>query len=93
MELLETDYNEAFLRGFLPKIEWDALVATARSLGDTSLPAQSPDMNDPMLDGEVLKQLHHVLLEVSGLGASVQHTGRCCEMDGRGGVRACWPCL
>lgn len=68
LELQETEYNEAFLRGFLPKLDWPALVSTARELGDTSLPETSPDINDPMLDEEVLKSLHRVLLEVGGLG-------------------------
>lgn len=65
LELQETEYNDAFLRGFLPKLDWSALVKTARDLGDTSLPDQSPDINDPMMDEDVLKKLHHVLLEVS----------------------------
>ncbi|PWN37427.1 uncharacterized protein FA14DRAFT_159489 [Meira miltonrushii] len=65
LELLETDFNEAFIRGFLPKLDWNALVLTARELGDTSLPEQGPDMEDPMLDQQILRNLHHVLLEVS----------------------------
>lgn len=65
MEVLETDYNDAFLRGFLPKLDWDALVKTAKELGDTSLPDKSPDINDAMMDENILKSLHHVLLEVS----------------------------
>ncbi|UZJ51281.1 hypothetical protein CBS101457_000601 [Exobasidium rhododendri] len=64
LELQETEYNEAFLRGFLPKLEWDALIKTAKELGDTSLPEKSPDINDPMMDEEVLKNLHRVLLEM-----------------------------
>ena len=70
LEIAETEYNEAFLRGFLPKIEWDALVSTAEQLGDTSLPKASPDINDPMLDENLLKALHHVLLEVGPILAS-----------------------
>jgi multifunctional methyltransferase subunit TRM112 len=71
LETLETEYNDAFLRGFLPKLDWSALVKTARELGDTSLPDQSPDINDPMMDEEVLKKLHHVLLEVRFISFSL----------------------
>ena len=74
LELLETDYNEAFLRGFLPKLDWDALVKTARELGDTSLPETSPDINDAMMDEDVLKNLHRVLLEVGDRPAPVPVT-------------------
>jgi multifunctional methyltransferase subunit TRM112 len=56
----EAEYNPDFLRGFLPKLEYEALVQTAQDLGDTSLPAEQPEM----LDEEFLKKLHHVLLEV-----------------------------
>lgn len=64
LEVQETEYNEAFLRGFLPKLDWEALVKTAKELGDSSLPDASPDINDPMMEEDVLKRLHHVLLEV-----------------------------
>lgn len=79
IEIREAEFNPDFLRGFLPKIEWNALVNAARQvrvtlpplqehlnyprnlkIGDTSLPAEQPEM----LDDEFLKSLHHVLLEV-----------------------------
>ncbi|KAF8631669.1 hypothetical protein AX17_005070 [Amanita inopinata Kibby_2008] len=60
IELREGDFNPDFLRGFMPKIEWKALVDAARQLGDTSLPLERPEM----LDDEFLKSLHHVLLEI-----------------------------
>ncbi|PFH48534.1 hypothetical protein AMATHDRAFT_149746 [Amanita thiersii Skay4041] len=60
IEIREAEFNPDFLRGFIPKIEWKALVDTARQLGDTSLPLEPPEM----LDDEFLKNLHHVLLEV-----------------------------
>lgn len=56
-----TDPNYDFLRRFLPKLDWPALVDTSRSLGDESLPDQMPEE----WTDEMLKQLHHVLLEVS----------------------------
>ena len=84
LALREADINPDFLRGFLPRIEWEALIQASREvnqlvvfrsiskqahvmllylneIGDTSLPVERPDM----LDDELLKQLHHVLLEVS----------------------------
>ncbi len=32
LELIEAEFNEDFLRGFLPKIEWRALVETAKEV-------------------------------------------------------------
>jgi hypothetical protein len=32
LELIEADLNEDFLRGFMPKIEWKALVEAAREV-------------------------------------------------------------
>ncbi|KAJ7039574.1 hypothetical protein C8F04DRAFT_1085735 [Mycena alexandri] len=58
--LRESEFNPDFLRGFIPKLEWPALVGAARELGDTSLPDQLPEM----LDDDFLKTLHHVLLEI-----------------------------
>ncbi|KAF4622634.1 hypothetical protein D9613_009276 [Agrocybe pediades] len=60
LEIREADFNPEFLKGFMPKIEWKALVETAIQLGDTSLPLEQPEM----LDEEFLKNLHHVLLEI-----------------------------
>ncbi|KAI9507405.1 Trm112p-domain-containing protein [Russula earlei] len=59
LALREADFNPDFLRGFLPRIEWDALVQASREIGDTSLPSERPGM----LDDDLLKQLHRVLLE------------------------------
>ncbi|KIY70054.1 Trm112p-domain-containing protein [Cylindrobasidium torrendii FP15055 ss-10] len=60
IELRESDFNPDFLKGFLPKLDWPALVLAARQLGDETLPLQQPEM----LDDEFLKNLHHVLLEI-----------------------------
>jgi len=83
LALREAEFNPDFLRGFLPRIEWDALIQASREVrntslfiwdqrnkmlfffkykvGDTSLPVERPEM----LDDDLLRQLHHVLLEVS----------------------------
>ncbi|KAJ3490090.1 hypothetical protein NLI96_g1656 [Meripilus lineatus] len=60
IEIREAEFNPDFLRGFLARLEWGALVDAARQLGDTSLPPEVPDM----LDDDFLKSLHHVLLEI-----------------------------
>ncbi|CAL1701737.1 unnamed protein product [Somion occarium] len=60
IELKEQEFNPDFLRNFLSRLEWKALVDTARELGDTSLPLEMPEM----IDDEFLKNLHHVLLEI-----------------------------
>ncbi|KAK7472567.1 hypothetical protein VKT23_000682 [Stygiomarasmius scandens] len=59
IEIREAEFNPEFLKNFIPKIEWKALVDTARQLGDTSLPLEQPEM----IDDDFLKNLHHVLLE------------------------------
>ncbi|KIY50815.1 Trm112p-domain-containing protein [Fistulina hepatica ATCC 64428] len=60
IKMREAEFNAEFLKGFMPKLEWKALVDTARELGDTSLPLEQPEM----LDDDFLKNLHHVLLEM-----------------------------
>ncbi|KAK7032872.1 Trm112p-domain-containing protein [Favolaschia claudopus] len=56
----QSEFNPDFLRGFIAKIEWTALVGAARELGDTSLPEMQPET----LDDDFLHTLHHVLLEI-----------------------------
>ncbi|KAK7696437.1 hypothetical protein QCA50_001094 [Cerrena zonata] len=60
IELKEQEVNSEFVKNFLPRLEWKALVNTARQLGDTSLPEELPDM----VDDDFLKALHHVLFEI-----------------------------
>ncbi|KAF8326633.1 uncharacterized protein EI90DRAFT_3146497 [Cantharellus anzutake] len=61
VEIRETDFNPEFLQGFMPKIEWDALVSASRQLGDTSLPENLPAPEAQT--EEFLKALHRVLME------------------------------
>src|SRR5262245_52966549 len=81
MEIRQAEFNGDFLRGFLPKIEWRALVDASRQVRFTSLRLiQSSEpilvklgdtslpMEQPeMLDDDFLRTLHHVLLEVRPL--------------------------
>ncbi|PWN54182.1 Trm112p-domain-containing protein [Violaceomyces palustris] len=64
VELIQAEPNPDFIKGFLPKIEWNALVKTARSLGQDVLPEQSPDFSKPLNDEALLNSLHHILLEI-----------------------------
>ncbi|OBZ73020.1 hypothetical protein A0H81_07092 [Grifola frondosa] len=38
IELREAEFNPDFIRGFLPRIEWTALVNAAREVSDAKLP-------------------------------------------------------
>jgi multifunctional methyltransferase subunit TRM112 len=78
VELREAEFNPDFLRGFMPKIEWQALVGAAKqvlcnlsfmSASRYSTFHQLGDTSLPlerpeMVDDDFLKKLHHVLLEV-----------------------------
>jgi multifunctional methyltransferase subunit TRM112 len=63
-EIQETDFNAEFIKNFIPKLEWGALVEAAKAFGepDTDLPEE---YNEAMAeDEEFLKKLHKVLLEI-----------------------------
>ncbi|KAF8427211.1 hypothetical protein L210DRAFT_3489213 [Boletus edulis BED1] len=60
IELQEQEFNPDFVKNFLPKLEWHALVDAATLVGDASLPPEQPEMTDD----EFLQKLHHVLLEI-----------------------------
>jgi multifunctional methyltransferase subunit TRM112 len=64
IEIREAPENLEFIRRFLPKLEWDALVTTAQQLGDTSLPLKGPETDEEVTE-DLLRKLHHALLEVS----------------------------
>lgn len=64
LELIEAEYNDVFLRGFLPKLAWPALFTTARQLGDETIPENPPDFLSTPPSEEFLRALHHVLLEI-----------------------------
>ncbi|SCZ89173.1 BZ3501_MvSof-1269-A2-R1_Chr9g10068 [Microbotryum saponariae] len=65
IELIDQDFNEHFVRGFLSRLEWHALCTSAQQLGDTSLPAERPDFDDPQaVPLDLIQKLHHVLLEI-----------------------------
>lgn len=57
VEQLEAEYNADFVRGVVDRVDWEAAVAAARSLGLEGLPSE-PDYGDA-----TLQRLHEVLLE------------------------------
>jgi multifunctional methyltransferase subunit TRM112 len=82
VEIREAEFNEDFLRGFMPKIEWDALVNAAREVLNTNQThclfsdnvRQLGDVSLPETppekgaeSEEFYKILHHVLMEVNNL--------------------------
>lgn len=75
IEVRDAELNPEFLKRFIPRLEWTALVDSAKQvrllrnfsnvahkmqIGNTSLPLSQPDM----LDDDFLQTLHHVLLEI-----------------------------
>lgn len=65
VEIRPAEPNLGFIERFLPKLEWSALVSTAKALGDDSLPEVMPEDKEELRSEEFLTKLHHVLMEVS----------------------------
>ncbi|KAG7529010.1 hypothetical protein FFLO_05833 [Filobasidium floriforme] len=64
LEVRPAEANLDFIKRFIPKLEWDALVQTARSIGEDSLPEQMPEDKATLESEEFLQKLHHVLMEI-----------------------------
>ena len=61
---MEADFDAAFLRHILPRLDWPALVTGAAALGaEPPLPADPPSP-EQLEDETFLRSLHHALLEV-----------------------------
>ncbi|KAI9505020.1 hypothetical protein GGI25_000468 [Coemansia spiralis] len=60
LEQIEADRNDEFLVRMLPRIDWAALLKTAKEL-NIELPDKVPE--SPADDGEFLSTLHTVILE------------------------------
>jgi multifunctional methyltransferase subunit TRM112 len=69
LEIRPAEANLDFIKRFIPKLEWDALVQTARSIGEDSLPEKLPEDKQTLENEEFLNKLHHVLMEVSCKGS------------------------
>ncbi|RHZ61864.1 hypothetical protein Glove_345g47 [Diversispora epigaea] len=59
IEIQETEFNSQFLRSMIRKLEWSALINSAREIGITTLPEVLPDD----FDEDFLRNIHRVLLE------------------------------
>ncbi|XP_028915053.1 multifunctional methyltransferase subunit TRM112-like protein [Ornithorhynchus anatinus] len=71
------DFNPEFVSRMIPKMEWQALVEAAESLGHSSdLPRQLTEGYQQ--DEEFLRKAHHVLLEVEVVEGTLQ-----CPASGR----------
>ncbi|KAJ9124695.1 hypothetical protein QFC24_003062 [Naganishia onofrii] len=64
VEIRPAEPNLGFIERFLPKLEWSALVSTAKALGDDSLPEVMPEDEEELRSEEFLTKLHHVLMEI-----------------------------
>lgn len=60
----EVEYNPEFIVHMLDRLEWDAVVAVARDLGNTSLPSLKPTDLDPIMEDDqvILRDLHDLLM-------------------------------
>ncbi|KNZ44779.1 uncharacterized protein VP01_882g3 [Puccinia sorghi] len=67
VEIKEAELNKEFIKGFLNKLDFDALLYASRALGDAALPDSFPlesFQNPDGISDEVFAALHHALLEV-----------------------------
>jgi multifunctional methyltransferase subunit TRM112 len=63
VEIRPAEPNLGFIERFLPKLEWSALVSTARALGNDTLPDQMPEDKEQLRSEAFLMALHRVLME------------------------------
>lgn len=63
VEIRPAEPNLGFIERFLPKLEWSALVRTARALGNETLPDTMPEDKEQLRSEEFLLALHRVLME------------------------------
>merc|ERR1711915_521599 len=63
VKTVDIDFDQEFISRMVPKLDWKALVFAAQCVGhQEDLPDSIPDGYDG--DEELLKKLHHILLEV-----------------------------
>ncbi|PVU96502.1 hypothetical protein BB559_002371 [Furculomyces boomerangus] len=63
LEQIEAEKNDAFLVRMFPRLEWNALVSTAKNLSINNLPEKIPENIEE--DQALLEILHTVLLETN----------------------------
>ncbi|KAH9451754.1 hypothetical protein Pst134EA_025692 [Puccinia striiformis f. sp. tritici] len=67
VEIKESELNKDFIKGFLNKLDFNALLYASRALGDADLPESFPIefLQDPdSISDQLYMALHHALLEV-----------------------------
>jgi len=67
VEIKEAELNKEFIKGFLNKLDFDALLYASRALGEAALPDSFPlefFQNPDGISDEVFAALHHALLEI-----------------------------
>jgi len=77
IEEKEAEFNPEFISRMVPKLDWEALVSTAKSIGQgEALPPSLPENYQE--DDTFLRNLHHVLIEVELVEGSLvcPETGR-----------------
>eukprot|EP00126_Sphaerothecum_destruens_P015426 Sdes_comp9430_c0_seq1m893 len=57
----EADFNPAFIKAMLPKLDWTALKTTCDQLSIDSIPSTLPEEADQ--NDEFFQLVHHILLE------------------------------
>ncbi|CAG8141048.1 unnamed protein product [Penicillium olsonii] len=62
LEQQELDFQPEFIRNVIPRIDWEALRATANELGFPSLPDAKPE-GQALENEQTLRDLHRMLLE------------------------------
>lgn len=62
---VEQDFNAEFIVHMIQRLDWNALIAVARDLGNERIPVTKPANLDPILEDDqaILKELHSLLIE------------------------------
>ncbi|CEG47101.1 Uncharacterized conserved protein [Plasmopara halstedii] len=79
VEVVACDFQAAFVRKMLSKLDWSAFLTGAKALKlADGLPDTLPSAEEGDSDEEILRKIHHVLLEVH-----VKHGKLVCPESGR----------
>ena len=60
--MIETDYNENFMKHVVPSLHWPSVLVAAEAVGFEGLPATLE--NSMLDDADFLQALHHLLLDI-----------------------------
>ncbi|KAK7204671.1 subunit of an adoMet-dependent tRNA methyltransferase complex (Trm11p-Trm112p) [Myxozyma melibiosi] len=70
----DVDFSPEFIYNILPRIDWPALLITARELGNNMLPETTPEIENPNApeNEQILRDLHTLLLETQIIQGSMR---------------------